>query len=368
MVSSRYGLIGGYERYAFELTERLALQEGLSVDVFAHEWEVGRAEVNHHRIPAFDFPGALKQIRLSCFVNRTVSPSHYDLIHAHEWVLGVDLLSIHGIPHPRWMRQVRHKRVSFSALSRGWLERKCLGNPKVPMLLPVSSLVREELLKEYPETKAKMRIINPGVSKERFWLPKREMVRKEVREFYGLNENQLVVLFVGLNFEIKRLDLVLKGTAQLVKREGDRADVRALVVGKGDKNRYQRMCAELGILDRVTFVGETREVEKYYAASDLLAMPSVFDTFGMVVLEAMAAGLPVIITERVGARDLVKHGVSGFMLGKDPSPSELADCIAILENPHRRLRMGEEAQQVAFQNTWEKAASRVWDCYQEITR
>jgi UDP-glucose:(heptosyl)LPS alpha-1,3-glucosyltransferase len=359
-------LIGGYERYAFEVTERLALKKELAVDVFAHEWERGRSDIQYHKIPAFGFPGALKEVRLSSFLGKAMPSGVYDLVHSHEWVLGMDILSMHGIPHKRWMRQARKKRFTFSALSRGWLERKCLRGPKVPMLLPVSSLVREELLKEYPVPGSKVRIVHPGVSPERFRFSHREDIRKELRRFHGVTEDQLVMLFVGMNFEIKRLDLVLKATATLVKREKPTADVKVWVVGKGDVNRYEKMCGELGIRDRATFVSETREIEKYYAASDLFVMPSEFDTFGMVVLEAMAGGLPVIITKRVGARDLVENNVSGLILSEDPSPSELADGIFALRDPDRRLGMGEKAQQVAFQNTWEKTASRVWDCYQEI--
>jgi UDP-glucose:(heptosyl)LPS alpha-1,3-glucosyltransferase len=116
----------------------------------------------------------------------------------------------------------------------------------------------------------------------------------------------------------------------------------------------------------VVFTGVTREVEKYYMAADIFILPSRFDTFGLVVLEAMAAGLPVIISHNVGARDLVEPGVNGFVLSEDPSISERAKSLTSLLDPEKRKLMGENGRKVACLHSWDKTADRVADLYRQI--
>lgn len=366
VVIQRYGLIGGSEGFAYELTERLARREGVEVHVYANHWRQNESPVHLHRIPPLFLPAFLKPIGFASLSKRFTSSEHYDIVHGHEWVFGMNVLSLHGIPHRTWMRSIRKKRLSFSAVSRTWLEKKCMLGPKTPMVLPVSGLVREELLKAYPIPEKKIRVIYPGVSPERFSQLDRERCRQEIRERHGLLDLDIVILFVGMNFEIKRLDLVLRGVANLVSQGRPHQKLKVLVVGKGDIDRYTNLAAHLGISNRVIFAGVTREVEKYYLASDVFAMPSQFDTFGMAVLEAMAGGLPVVITEKVGAKDLVDDGVQGFVLADEPSPAELSKKIDLLMDRERRQKMGRKAREMALLHTWEKTASQVWECYKEL--
>jgi len=92
-------------------------------------------------------------------------------------------------------------------------------------------------------------------------------------------------------------------------------------------------------------------------------MPSVYDTFGMAVLEAMAAGLPVIISQTVGARDLVNDGVEGFVLGDPPNAVELSRKIDFLSNEKNRLKMGECAREQALKHSWDLVADRMATLY-----
>jgi len=167
-----------------------------------------------------------------------------------------------------------------------------------------------------------------------------------------------------MNFELKRLDLVLKGIAGVVSRERGSTDAKLLIVGKGDVKRFGGLARDLGISDRVVFSGVTREVEKYYLAADVFVMPSRFDTFGLVVLEAMAAGLPVIISRSVGARDLVEQGVNGFVLSEDPSIPELVTSLSSMLDREKRMLMGENGRRIALRYSWDKTANRVADLYQ----
>jgi UDP-glucose:(heptosyl)LPS alpha-1,3-glucosyltransferase len=170
-----------------------------------------------------------------------------------------------------------------------------------------------------------------------------------------------------MNFELKRLDLVINGIAEVIEKEERNSSFKLLVVGKGDSKRFGTQARGMGISERVIFAGVTKEVEKYYLASDIFAMPSRFDTFGLAVLEAMAAGLPVIITPRVGARDIVESGLSGFILSENPSVAEMTAALTALATHEKRMQMGENGRQIAMRHNWDSTADKVADLYRQWT-
>ncbi len=368
VVIPKYGLVGGAEGFAYELTERLAEREGLEIHLFANQWRSGNTSITFHKIPIIPFPRFMRPISFAYFSNKRTCFKDYDLVHSHDRIFRMDIFTMHGIPHKTWIKEVRGKLLSLFDRSMVWVEENAIMGSHIPMILPVSSLVKDELLKLYNIPESKIRVIHPGVSPERFSVLDQETCRHEIRQRHGLSSSDVVVLFVGMNFEIKRLELVLKGIANLVAKGNRGSNLKLLVVGKGEKKRYLAMARELGIVNRVIFAGVTQEVEKYYLASDIFAMPSRFDTFGLAVLEAMMARLPVIIAQMVGAKDLIDSGVQGFVLPDDPSPSDLSEKLAFLMEKEKRLKMGESAQEVALQYTWDRTVDQVEELYQLLAR
>lgn len=364
VVIPKYGLVGGAEGFAYEVTERLAKHEDLKLHVFANQWESGQTSITFHKVPIIPFPRFIRPISFAYFAQKRIKTGGYDIIHSHELIFHADLLTLHGIPHSTWIRQVRCKQPGLFDRSLVWLERKGLASNHTPLVMAVSTLVKEELLKIYQIPESKTLVIHPGVSVDRFLAFDPERSRRQIRQRYNVSSNDVVVLFVGMNFEIKRLGLVIQGVGELVKKDGRFSKVKLLIAGKGNTNKYLTLARDLGIADRVTFIGVTHEVEKYYLASDIFVMPSRFDTFGLAVLEAMMAKLPVIITQRVGARDLVESGVQGFVLTHDPSPSDVAEKLAVLMEKERRLTMGKNAHEIALQYTWDRTADQVRELYQ----
>ena len=368
VVIPKYGLVGGAEGFAYELTERLAMRGRFEIHLFANQWRQGKGSIIFHKVPMVIFPRSLRQISFAYFANRKIGLDEFDLIHSHDRIFQMHLLTMHGIPHEKWIREARNKSLSLFDRSMAWVERKGLKGHHMRMVLPVSGLVKEALSKTYDIPDSRMRVIHPGVSLERFSSLDRKSCRLSIRRRHGLSESDVVVLFVGMNFEIKRLELVIEGVAELIRKEKRGANLKVLVVGKGNSDAYQALARGLGIADRVIFAGVTHNVEEYYLASDLFAMPSRFDTFGMAVLEAMAAGLPVIISEKVGAKDLVSDGVHGFVLGEDPSPSDFGRKISSLLIKKNRLKMGEIAHQKALAHSWDRVADQMEEIYYDATR
>lgn len=368
VVIPKYGLVGGAEGFAYALTERLAMRGEFEIHVFANRYRRGKAPIVFHRVPMLVFPRFLRQISFAFFVDRQLKLGEYDLIHSHDRVFRMDLFTFHGIPHEIWIRRMRNKPLSLFDRAMIRVEKKGLADPSAPTVLPVSSLAKEELQKIYTIPENRIEVIHPGVSLNRFSKMKGSLWRWEIRKRHGIHEKDLVILFVGMNFEIKRLGLLIESISHFSRLNPDGSKVKLLVVGKGKATVFEAMAREQGVSDSLIFAGVTREVEKYYAASDIFAMPSVYDTFGMVVLEAMAAGLPVIITRTVGARDLVDDGVEGFVLLDPPTAAELAQKIDFLSNSNNRLKMGRCARERALKHSWDRVADRVADLYLRCLR
>jgi len=363
VVIPKYGLVGGAEGFAYELTERLAMGGRFEMHVFSNRYRRGNAPVIFHKVPILLFPRFMRQISFASFVQREIQRGGFDLVHSHDRIFRMHLLTMHGIPHAEWIREARNKRLTLFDRAMAWVERKGLTGPDMRMVLPVSGLVKEELLRAYSIPDHRIRVIHPGISEERFASLDRANCRRQIRTRHNLSESDVVVLFVGMNFEIKRLGLVIEGLAGLIQEKKEGISLKLLVAGKGDPLPYQALARRLGIAERIIFAGITREVEAYYLASDIFVMPSVFDTFGMAVLEAMAAGLPVVITQKVGARDLLTDGVQGFILKDPPKPIDLAAKIALLLDPERRTKMGEKARATALEHTWDRVADEMEEIY-----
>ncbi len=365
VVVPKYGLVGGAEAFVYELTERLALKQGLEIHVICNRWRPGASQVRFHKAPKIPFPRWLRPLSFAYSVQRIINPHKFDIVHSHERIFECDLMTFHGIPHKNWVKEARAKRLTLFDRATAYAEKRCIGNRRLKRIFPVSSLVKEEFQRIYETDESKIEIMHPGISLKRFSLSNHEGARHEMRKALGLSPDDIAVLFVGMNFEIKRLGLILKGIARAKAIESRAGALRLLIAGKGDNGRYMKMAGSLGIEKRVTFLGVVNDVERYFFASDIFAMPSIFDTFGIVVLEAMAAGLPVIISETVGAKDIVSQGNSGFVLPKNPSENDMANALLSLLDQDKRIDMGKRGNKAALNHDWDAVASRMAEIYRK---
>jgi len=273
---------------------------------------------------------------------------------------------MHSIPHETWIRDIRKRSPTLFDRVTAWVERRLMEEGGCAWHLPVSSIAGDAYREKYRVDPSRMRVLHPGVDLARFSSPDRDDCRREVRGRYGIGPSEIVILFVGMNFEVKGLDAILRTVARARALRPDAA-LRLLVVGRGNEGKYRSLASSLGIADSVVFAGPQAEgVEAFYLASDLFMMLSAFDTFGMVVLEAMASRLPVIVSANVGAKDLVEEGVSGFILPDRKDVDAAAGKIVLLFDAHRRAAMGEAGFRTASTCSWERLTGEVREVYGEV--
>ena len=364
VIVPKYGLVGGGERFVSEVTGRLARNENFEIHVFANRWVANSDRIKFHKIPTIHFPRFLRPLFFAWFVQRMISRMNFDLVHTHHWIFNADIFSLHGVSHAGWIREVQKKRPSFFDRALSAVERQAMKGGESSWFLPVSSIAVDAFRHEYATLPGHWQIVHPGVDVARFSTPDRVACRADIRERYGVGTSDILLLFVGMNFEVKGLDTIIAALA-LARTARPEANIKLLVVGRGDEGKYRKMAQSLDIAEAVTFAGiQVDGLERYYRAADIFIMLSKFDTFGMVVLEAMAAGLPVIVSPNVGAKDLVEEGVNGFILPEHQDADAAADRIVRLSHAAQREAMGAAAAQSASTHDWERLAEKIGKIYE----
>ena len=368
VIIPKYDLVGGAERFAYELTERLAINGKYDFHVFANRWQSDSDRITFHKVPIIRFPRFLTTISFAWFANRKISKINFDLVHTHDRIFDANIFTMHGIPHRIWVHEVRKKYMSLFDRATYWVEKYLINNTKCKIFLPVSNLTKEKSIQEYKIAPEKIQVIHPGVDIARSKKLDREPYRKEIRKQFGIDPSDIVVLFVSMNFEIKGLDYVIAAIGK-AKTSHPSQNLKLLVVGKGDCKKYGALAQKAGIKDNVIFAGVQKEnLEKIYLASDIFMMLSRFDTFGMTVLEAMAASLPVIISSNVGAKDLVREGKNGFVIEDTNNADMICEKIGFMLDSKTRNMMAKEAHNTALGNSWDAVAKRVEGIYEEMLR
>jgi UDP-glucose:(heptosyl)LPS alpha-1,3-glucosyltransferase len=369
VVIPKYGLVGGAEGFAAEMTERLAVDPRFEFHVFANRWIAHSDRITFHKVPIVAFPKFLTIPSFAFFADRQIRAAGIDLIHAHDRIFTADLVTLHGVPHRFWVREVRRKRPSLFDRATARVEDALVHDPRCRLFLPVSGLTRDIFLREHPVTPDRVRVIHPGIDPRRYAEMDRPSCRAEIAAQFGFAPGEKIILFVSMNFELKGLDVLMKALAVLANSPSAPA-FRLLVVGKGTIRKYRALATSLGIGERVAFAGviPTERLKTFYLGADLYAMPSRFDTFGMVVLEAMAASLPVLVSNRVGAGDLVREGVNGYVVPVTAGPEEIAGKLGLMLPEDTRERMGRAAREAALSHTWDEAAASVAMIYEELLR
>ena len=368
VVIPKYGLLGGAERFAYELTERLSLNEKYDFHVFANRWQSDSDRITFHKVPIIRFPRFLTSISFAYLANQKISKMNFDLIHTHDRIFDADIFTMHGIPHRVWVHEVRKKSMSLFDRATCRVERYLVNNTRCKKFLPVSNLTKEKFLQEYKIAPEKIQVIHPCVDIARSQKLDRKHCRKEIRAQFKINPSDIVILFVSMNFKIKGLDYVMAAVGK-AKASYPSQNIKLLVVGKGDYKKYGALAQQTGIKDNVIFAGvHKKNFEKIYLASDIFMMLSRFDTFGMTVLEAMAAYLPVIISNNVGAKDLIREGINGFVIENTGDADQISNKIGFMLNEQNRRRMAKAAYNTALTNTWQIAAKKVELIYEELIK
>ncbi len=355
-----YHRSGGHSRYVAELATRFATEH--EVHVYAnHIDNDGRAPIRFHQVPAWR-ANALTTV-LSFILPVTFQIGRgFDIIHSQGFCgLRGNIFTAH-ICNRAWHRGLQKleggasfRETIFNAVGTT-LEYGLYRFARHCEVIAISKRVARDIV-EYYHCRAPIHVIHHGVDLELFSPATRQRSRSEARAQHGFADSDMVFLYVG--------DL-RKGASRAIQALARLTEGRLLLVSRSRTEAYQRLAKELGVSDRVVFAGPTDQVEKAYAAADAFVLPTPYDAFAMVVSEAMACALPVIVSPEAGASELIEHGVNGLVLS-DATVSELAQRMESLQRDRPwAAQLGCAARKRVELLSWDTVAGETMGVYQEL--
>ncbi len=236
------------------------------------------------------------------------------------------------------------------------MERWCYHRTRVQRLVAVSSTIASELREAFPDLSDRVNVIPNGVDLQRFRPDAGR--RAKTREQLGLSPDARVALFVGGDWGRKGLDVAVAAI-------GSRPEWQLLVVGPGDEGSLRRMAQAVGATDRVIFTGFQTDTSGFYPAADVFMLPTAYEGFPLVTLEAAAAGLPLLVTEVAGTDGLLTPGVNGWVLEREPAA--FAACLDRLGDEAVVERMGRAAREAVAKFSWPDIGDAHAEVYREIS-
>jgi glycosyltransferase involved in cell wall biosynthesis len=372
----------GTERCVAEQIERLA--QDYEIHVYSTSiQDVDLSEITCHHIPRLPGPHLagylwfLTANHLRRWWDRVFRGLDYDLVFTPGInCLDADIIAVHIVfaefyrlahqelelrrnPARKWPRLIHRKLTYhlFMALERGVYARD-------EILLAVTSRKMEQDLERCFRRKGRMALVYNGVDLEQMNPARRQSLREKARRDLRLPERAFAILLIGNDWKKKGLRCLIEAVGSLGIPE-----LQILVVGHDESFSYDEIFQRNGLENRMTILPIVPQVESYYAAADMYAGPSLEDSFAIPPLEAMACGLPVIVSRQAGVSELVSHGVDGFVL-EDPTDSrQLAELIRrIYENADLRREMSARAEATARQYTWQRNAEEMKKVFEGCLR
>ncbi|HZT44217.1 MAG TPA: glycosyltransferase family 4 protein [Chthonomonadaceae bacterium] len=346
---------------------RYALQQGIGVWLAADRVDADILELGASWISVCPRRRRVNLLKVMEFTRRAdlalrALPERMDVIHGNGYVLtqAHQVNTAHFV-HAAWRQSPMHSarlrrdlnglyQWVYSTLNARW-EQRAYAQARV--VVAISERVRRELIAAGVDA-GRIRVIPNGVDIEEFHPGGRE------RGPLSLPEEVPLALFVGdIRSPRKNLDTVLRALRFV-------PDLHLAVVGETAGSPYPAMAAALGLDERVHFLGFRKDVDRIMRAADLFVSPARYEPFSLVVLEAMASGLPVIVAATVGAADLVTPE-AGIVLPEPDDARRLASALcALVADAPRRCAMGQAARAIAEQHSWDHMAASYLQLYSEV--
>jgi UDP-glucose:(heptosyl)LPS alpha-1,3-glucosyltransferase len=227
-------------------------------------------------------------------------------------------------------------------------------------------MVQRDLEEFHRVPRERIRVVPNAIDPRRLAVAQPGAVRCAFRNRLGLEPTDLVGLFVGHNFALKGLGPLLRGLGARWGTDRTCRPVHLLVCGGGDSSRYRRQAGRLGLQDVVHFLGYYPDVRDCYWSSDFFVQPTYYDPCSLVVLEALACGLPVITTVQNGAGELLSQSREGYVLSAPGAQAELIAALDHMAHDPTRLAMSDQARRLGRRWTFDAHVARLLEDLQEV--
>ncbi len=373
---------GGLNVYVRELSRQMA-RRGHRMDIFTRRTDPDTPEITQidesirviqvhagpYKADKYAQRRHLEAFRQGVMAFAERKGTTYDLVHSHYWLSGwvgrtlsecwkaPHVVMFHTLAeaknrHHLGEREPKYRIAGERAVARG-----------TDAIIAASESERGTLIEEYGVVPGAISVIPCGVDIDTF----RPLNVRAARKSLGLDPNVPVLLFIGRIEPLKGIDVLVRASAQLDGK------FQLLVVGGDEKDAHRihelhTLAEDVGVLGKVVFADAVphEELPRYYNAASICVVPSYYESFGLVALEAMACGVPVIASRVGGLKETVRDGQTGYLVPwRCPEPfAERLDLL--LTNEPLRRSLGEEAREVAERYRWPVIATQVEDLYHDL--
>ncbi|HEV8585045.1 MAG TPA: glycosyltransferase family 4 protein [Methylomirabilota bacterium] len=341
---------------------------GLMSALVAHGHDVHRAGpgqqpahkgVTEHSLFVPPLPSAARGLALALAAARIARRGGWDVVQSHERTLVQDIYRAGEGCHRAYLEAMGTppgRRLHHAATLA--LERRVFA--RTPEIVAISRRGAEEIAHHYAVPPARLSVAYNGVDLERFHPRLRARFRDAARAEAGVPAGAFTALFAGSGFERKGLATAIRALARLADR-----GAWLLVLGRGNESPYRRLAAELGVAARVAWLGPRPDIERWYAAADALALPTRYEPFGNVHLEALASGLPVVTTLVAGGAEAVSGRCGAVVAPEDPDA--LAAALDTLR-AHNSAELRDAARDAALPFTFARQVATLEGVYRRVGR
>ena len=360
---------GGMNVYILNLAAELT-KLGHRVDIFTKSHSPHKSHIINIRknIRLIHLKGHIVT-NLTGFIKK--NSLRYDILHAHYYYsaeIGVEVSRQLKLPLAVTFHTLGEMKKIYAGIidkSRIETEQGIVG--KADALIASTELEKDELIRYYQADPEKIHVVIPGVD-HRLFRPKNKAFS---RRKLNLPPNKKIILFVGRIDPVKGINLLIEAAGEI--------EAEVILIGGDIKSRRFWQNREVKRIkenieskkleDRIKFLGSKaqRLLPWFYSAADLVVLPSVYESFGFVILEAMACAAAVVVSRSGGLKYLIEDGKTGTFF-ESGNPADLADKLKkLMRSEKQTVQMGIRAYQESQKYCWDKQAAKMVEVYRRIS-
>ena len=372
-------IVGGLARHCWGLSKALA-RKGIEVHIVTLEFpgvpleeEVNGVKIHRVKVEIGN-PNFLVWVLLfnhfmekrAGLLSREIG--EFDIIHVHDWLTTLAGISLKHTLGKSLVLTLHSTEIGRSgglnspdSLTKDSIE--WWGTYEAKYIITVSTSLRSEVIEHFKVPEWKVVAIPNGVDIEIF---NRNVDRNRVRAKFGVNPDDKLILAVGRLVPQKGFQYLIKAMPIVLSKH---TNVKLIIVGDGwMRSQLEYLIRKLGLADKVMTTGFVNDSEliDLYLSADVLVVPSLYEPFGMVALEGMAAGLPVVVSSIGGLRQIVEHNKTGIWVYPGDVNSIAWGIDYILSNPaHAKILANNAKKKAKEVFSWDAIAERTIDVYKK---
>jgi len=346
---------GGAESYAVSLASTLT-ENGWETHLFGKNWDgEPRAAIFHRiKIPKL-LPSWTKMILFALKHKKMAKSQAFNVILGFGNTIYMNVYQSHGGVHRFstarklytekniFFRSIKRLLIGFSLKDkvRNWIESAPFRLDPKPKIIAISLMIKKDFTSFYHINEKEIKVIYNGIDTTKYNRGLKERLRGSIRQHLRITDNDIAFLFISYDLKKKGIVPLIEAGAKLKKLNF--TNFKVVVVGERPYPLLLKRVKRLSLEDTVIFTGPTKAPEDYYANCDVLVLPTFYDACSLVVIEAMACGLPAITTSYNGASGIITNEKDGYIIPHPPCSAELVEAMKALLVRERLKNMSMEA-------------------------